>query len=141
MKTAVALLISIALIGCAAVPSDYANTDEMTLCVSYLTLPSNNIHHPARAAAISSRGINCNKYIEVARLRLEQERLKSEAFENVLNRMSAGSTVPGQPGATKCIYKSQSVSGFNKICIYNCMGSDHAVNMRALDICPLNVTK
>lgn len=38
-----------------------------------------------------------------------------------------------------CVKKSESVSGFNKICIYNCMGSDIAINLKSTQICPMSV--
>ena len=38
-----------------------------------------------------------------------------------------------------CFKKSESVSGFNKICIYNCMGSDTAINLKSTQICPMSI--
>ena len=41
--------------------------------------------------------------------------------------------------ATTCFKKGEYTSGFNKICIYNCMGSDVAITIGNTQLCPLTI--
>ena len=41
--------------------------------------------------------------------------------------------------ATTCFKKGEYTSGFNKICIYNCMGSDVAITIKSTQLCPLTI--
>ena len=38
-----------------------------------------------------------------------------------------------------CFKKSEAVSGFNKICYYNCLGSVRAVNIPNTSLCQLSI--
>ena len=40
-----------------------------------------------------------------------------------------------------CTKKSESTSGTNKICIYNCMGSDVAINVKSTKLCPMSIRR
>ena len=41
--------------------------------------------------------------------------------------------------AVTCFKKGEYTSGFNKICIYNCLGSDVAITIGAMQLCPLSI--
>ena len=41
--------------------------------------------------------------------------------------------------AVTCFKKGEYISGFNKICIYNCLGSDRAITIRSTQLCPLSI--
>ena len=41
--------------------------------------------------------------------------------------------------AATCFKKGEYTSGFNKICIYNCLGSDRALTIKNTDLCPLTI--
>jgi|TARA_B100001964_G_scaffold90578_1_gene101732 hypothetical protein len=43
--------------------------------------------------------------------------------------------------AVVCFYDSDYISGMNKICYYDCMGSRAAITVRAVDICPLSINR
>ena len=43
--------------------------------------------------------------------------------------------------AVTCFYKSEQVSGMNKICYYDCLGSAAAITISAVSLCPLNITR
>ena len=43
--------------------------------------------------------------------------------------------------AVTCFKKGEYVSGFNKICIYDCLGSDTALTIRNIDLCPLTINR
>jgi hypothetical protein len=38
-----------------------------------------------------------------------------------------------------CFKKGEVISGMNKICYYDCLGSEAAITIRAIDLCPLNI--
>ena len=62
---------------------DYARTPTSKLCLDYLTLPSMNVNHEARAEALAQRGENCGAYTGAAAARRDADR----AFENSLQMM------------------------------------------------------
>ena len=44
--------------------------------------------------------------------------------------------------ATVCMFTGkQEQSGLNRICYYNCMGSEAAITINATDICPMQITR
>jgi hypothetical protein len=58
---------------------------------------------------------------------------------------------PGAPAISKdpgihrvaitCFLKGEQVSGMNKICYYDCLGSAAAITISAVQLCPLNVQR
>ena len=58
-----------------------------------------------------------------------------KASGNLLNSNSSDSK------EMKCFKKDERVSGTNKICTYNCMGSDVVINVKSTKICPLSIKK
>ena len=47
--------------------------------------------------------------------------------------------MPSTEVAVMCMKKGEYTSGMNKICIYDCMGSDAAITIGAVDLCPLTI--
>lgn len=43
--------------------------------------------------------------------------------------------------AVTCFKKGEEVSGMNKICYYNCLGSDVAITIGAVSLCPLTIDR
>jgi len=131
------------LVGCAATPQDFAHTDEMTLCMRYLTLPSYNIHQQSRAIAIRQRNIDCSKYYGAANARIRAD----QNFENMLNNISnqGSSSRPTNRSAPQttitCYFRSEARSGMNKICYYDCLGSAYATTISAAQICPISTNR
>ena len=41
--------------------------------------------------------------------------------------------------AVTCFIKGEYTSGFNKICVYNCLGSDKAITIKNTQLCPLSI--
>ena len=41
--------------------------------------------------------------------------------------------------AVTCFKSGEYVSGLNKICIYDCMGSDTAITIGSTQLCPLTI--
>jgi hypothetical protein len=46
---------------------------------------------------------------------------------------------PAPPVRTTCFARGEQISGMNKICFYDCLGSSHAVTRSATSLCPLTV--
>ena len=84
MKKLILVLISMTfLYSCAARDYTYYMNDSYEdLCVSYLTAADYNIHQPARKKAIQVRNLDCTKYVDLARLKIEKEERDSKIFEN-----------------------------------------------------------
>ena len=57
----------------------------------------------------------------------------SESLEGTSSSSSSS------PSSITCFKKSESTTGTNKICIYNCMGSDIAINVKSTRLCPISV--
>lgn len=49
------------------------------------------------------------------------------------------------PGAEKlavlCFYQGEHTSGLNKICFYDCLGSQAAITVRATSLCPQTINR
>ena len=43
--------------------------------------------------------------------------------------------------ATTCFLKGERVSGMNKICYYDCLGSQAAITIGAVQLCPLTINR
>lgn len=41
--------------------------------------------------------------------------------------------------ATLCFKSGENVSGMNKICFYNCLGSTVAITIGSIELCPLTI--
>ena len=56
-----------------------------------------------------------------------------------LSESLSGTSSNSASTSISCFKKSESVSGTNKICIYNCMGSDTAINVKSTQLCPMSI--
>lgn len=43
--------------------------------------------------------------------------------------------------AIMCFFKGEQVSGMNKICYYDCLGSTTAINVSSIQLCPLSINR
>lgn len=43
--------------------------------------------------------------------------------------------------ATTCFKSGEQTSGMNKICYYNCLGSQAAITIGAVELCPLTIER
>ncbi len=88
----------------------YRNTPSSKLCVDYLTLPSVNINHGARAEELARRGENCDQYMGAAQAR----RNADASFENSMRLLQQQpQTQPQQirqPIQTQCSRNGQYVN-------------------------------
>lgn len=61
-------------------------------------------------------------------------------FSNTVNRMNTNSMQQEKQKPTvNCIKNREWTSGFNKNCVYNCVGSEAVKTIRATDLCPLTI--
>ena len=60
------------------------------------------------------------------------------AFIILTSAIFAGALIKDAYAVT-CFKKGEYTSGFNKICIYNCLGSDVAITIGAMQLCPLSI--
>lgn len=68
---------------------------------------------------------------------------------NASNAIKLDPFVPSQAGssalspsikvAATCYKSGEQISGMNKICYYNCMGSTKAINVKNYQLCPLSI--
>ena len=79
---------------------------------------------------------------------IEAHRQTSNNLMNLgLQMMNQGTVVPQAPNSssakttTTCIKKREWVSGFNKNCVYDCLGSEAVETIANVAICPLSITK
>ena len=114
-------------------------------------------------SACNSRGSECDAQIAYNKKRAEKRASNSstgskidpsvwddifDASQGVLSGKSVseslGSTNSSSTSSSStrsCFKKSESTSGTNKICIYNCMGSDVAINVKSTRLCPIFIKK
>lgn len=52
---------------------------------------------------------------------------------------SATPVDPKQQVAVLCFFKGDEVSGMNKICYYDCLGSLTAITIKSFQLCPLTI--
>lgn len=43
--------------------------------------------------------------------------------------------------AVACFLKGERISGFNKLCFYDCLGSEYAITIGSTSLCPLTVER
>ena len=41
----------------------------------------------------------------------------------------------------RCLYTGERVSGLNKICYYDCLGSAAAITIKSTELCPLSIER
>jgi len=60
-----------------------------------------------------------------------RDTLKVPVAEHMLPRLFATTST--------CFHKGERTSGFNKICYYDCLGDTVALNVSAIQLCPLTI--
>lgn len=124
---------------CARDAGYYKNQSSMQLCLDYMTLPSVNINHGARSEELKRRNEDCSAYKEVAASRMKAD----ESFDSRLQRMTSqqqnSTSYDNQVKQPVAFFKRSYISGFNRICIYDRMGSQFVTTLQSTDICPLTL--
>lgn len=97
VKSTLAMTICVAVLGGCATAETYKNTPTAKLCVDYISLPSINLNHSARAEELARRGEDCNQYIGAAKARIDA----NAAFDNALKNMQKSNPPPQIPMPTR----------------------------------------
>jgi ABC-type spermidine/putrescine transport system permease subunit II len=63
--------------------------------------------------------------------------MKSIAIAIITAILALAIATPAQAGTA--FYKREYISGMNKICIYDHLGSEVAITIRATSLCPLSI--
>ena len=147
MKKVVCLIgISIAL---SAVPalaaSDLSKMSTERLCSKFGNPGSKLFMRPDVRAEIDQRGASyCTDPNYIAAKRAEAQR-KADALIELSDRLKAMDnnqrqtftpSYPSAPGAAVGFYVREQISGTNKICFYNRMGSAVALTIASFQLCP-----
>lgn len=46
-----------------------------------------------------------------------------------------------EASAVMCFHRGERISGMNKICYYDCLGSAYAITIRSTELCPLTIDR
>lgn len=59
--------------------------------------------------------------------------------------VAAGAKMSGKQAtiqiAAMCFKTGEQISGMNKICYYNCLGSTAAITIKSVELCPLSINQ
>lgn len=79
--------------------------------------------------------------LRIARLNAIRARAESLSLQRrAVREAGQGSTTSGASGTT-CFKKREWTSGFNKNCVYSCLGSEAVQTVGSTDICPLSIER
>jgi hypothetical protein len=92
-----------------------------------------------KAAKKSSSGSKIDPSVWDDILGASQGILSGKSVSESLGGTSSSSS--SSSSSMSCFKKSESTTGTNKICIYNCMGSDVAINVKSTRLCPMSIKK
>ena len=53
----------------------------------------------------------------------------------------AAVSLPGRSAATLCFYTGERTSGTNKLCSYDCAGSEAVITLKAYEVCPTTINR
>ena len=129
-----ALLATLLLTACAGSPmhtkslssTALMSVDDYTLCKA--ATPRELYSPNARIInEVSRRGLNCSAIYRYSGGNLEGALKALQSLSPQPNTLQTGGTA---------FLKREYTSGFNRICIYDRLGSEEAYNFKATDICP-----
>ncbi len=118
-------------------PDQFANQDDAT-CMSWGLFVGSPDYARCRTALTEQR----NQQM-AAQNKATSERIAAfgRAMQGVGSAAPAMTPVQPARATTVCFGKGERISGFNKICFYDCLGSAHAETYRSTDLCPLTVNR
>jgi hypothetical protein len=132
-------------------------TETSEICRAYIKYALNpaasadgQVYQDARAEALKRRGENCDRYKDWAlqQIAIEEQRsaelnARSEKdFNNLMRALavigSAQSSRELQRHKGSAFLKNEYIQGFNKVCVYDRLGSVYAITIEATQLCPLS---
>lgn len=78
------LTFAASLTGCASMERDFSSTPTVELCSQYMTLPSYNLWHGARARELARRGESCGNPSAVAAARSQTDQAHTSFIQGTL---------------------------------------------------------
>tara|TARA_X000000950_G_C13475561_1_gene481612 strand:- start:93 stop:494 length:402 start_codon:yes stop_codon:yes gene_type:complete len=117
--------------------SDYTLCENMVIA----TLAPQQIREEW-ATELQKRQTNCNQFAAQLNARVQSQRnnlaLSQQLLEQSQPRTYDSFNNSSSDYFGSAIYKRSYVSGMNRICIYDNMGSDYTTTIGAAEMCPLN---
>lgn len=143
---------------CYRLAEDYFDkVPELRICVNYMAY--NDRYSSFRADSISRRKIDCSKYENIAKQKIEQQiaqdKIQQQEKDRVQRQSEEGwkryndilerqqrqrNNLNSNRTSTNCIYKYKHNTGMNTVCYYSCP-STYAFTIPSTEICPLNIQK
>lgn len=135
---------AIVLSGCAAMygskesrVADNRAKSDYELCKSfYVAVLAPDEIRGEWVTELKRRNQNCNEYAGA----LESTRRANDALVSGGAAMLSRPSAVGQTG-TSCYAKREWVSGFNKNCVYDCLGSDTVITIASTSLCPNTISR
>jgi len=90
------------------------------------------------AIELQRRGVDCNQYAAVLNSVAQQ---RQNSLNAGLQMMQQSTAAPTSAGQLTCYKVREWTSGFNKNCVYNCLGSEAVQTIGATDLCPISITR
>jgi hypothetical protein len=131
VRLASLLAVGVVMTGCAIAPEELSTRSSGSLCVAY----ARAVLNPNREdwlAEVYRRGDSCAPYAA----EMAAASAQSQSSLNSLNQRYMQPAVPVQRPATAFL-KGEFTQGFNKVCMYDRMGSPVHVTIPATQLCPL----
>jgi len=88
---------------------------------------------------LQRRGIDCSRYASTIN-NAAQQRQRMLNLGVQMMQQPASSSGGARPGVT-CFKQREWVSGFNKNCVYSCLGSEAVQTIGATELCPLTIVR
>ena len=138
------VLVAASLTGCGtmfeSIPEKLSRSQDWELC--YSAVAGEYAHERELAGGmVRSRRIDCNQHMPMVQARMQA---RSDYYSRNMQMLMLGNQISNQglaqpyaPSQPQGHLTGQYLSGHNRICIYNKVGSAYAVTIPATAICPL----
>lgn len=91
------------------------------------------------AMELQQRGADCSQYSDMLNNAIQQNQRMMNMGSQMMQQPSNAPN--GQSGGINCFKKSEWSSGFNKNCVYDCLGSEAVQTIGATQLCPISITR
>ena len=139
------VLVAASVTGCGtmleSIPEKLSRSQDWELC--YSAVAGEYAHERELAGGmVRSRRIDCNQHMPMVHARMQARSASDTRTMQLLmlgNQIStqgvAQPRVPSQPSGH---FIRQYVSGWNRMCVYNRVGSEYVMTIASSDMCPLS---
>lgn len=127
------LLVTGAVLGSCATTEQLALQDDAA-CQQWGAAPGTELYAACRVQQAQTRA--AQQQVFAARMAAAGRAVQSAS--GGYDQPSVAPTMGGSPVAQVCFKTGEQVSGFNKVCTYNCTGSGAALTVSSFEMCPMN---